>query len=107
MYNKLVGGFKMKKTIKLELLPLEKVDFLKDVNIPEGTTRDDFTFVSIQIGTKKDMTLIGAKYDNISNDELTALVFQSITESLYNKCHPETQKTVVDGKEVELTQEIQ
>ena len=97
----------MKKTIKLEVLPLAKVGFLNDVKIPEGTTKDDFSFVSIQMGKKKDMTLVGAKYSDISADELTALVFQAITEALYNKSHEETNTVLVDGKEVELKQVVQ
>lgn len=97
----------MKKTIKIEVLPLSKVGFLKDVKIPDGTTKDDFSFVSIQMGNKKDMTLVGAKYDKISDDELTAIVFKGITECLYDKCHVEDNTVVVDGKEVELKQVIQ
>lgn len=97
----------MKKTVKIEVLPLEKVSFLKDVKIPEGTTKDDFSFVSIQMGKKKDMTLVGARFDKISEDELTAIVFKGITECLYDKAHPQDNKVVVDGKEVELKQVVQ
>lgn len=96
----------MKKNIKLEILPMKKVPFLKGQSVPEGTTPDDFSFVSIKIGNKPDMTLIGAKYEDISNDELTALVFQSITEALYRKHHDED-KVIVNGEEKELKQTIQ
>ena len=96
----------MKKTIKLEIQPMTKVAFLKDQKVPDGTTPDDFTFVSIKIGNKPDMTLIGAKFEQISDDELTALVFQSITEALYRKHHDED-KVVVNGEEKELKQMIQ
>ena len=96
----------MKKTIKLELLPMKKVPFLKVQKVPEGTTMDDYTFVSIKIGSKPDMTLIGARFEPISDNELTALVFQSITEALYRKHHDED-KVIVDGKEQELKHYIQ
>ena len=96
----------MKKTIKLEIQPMKKVPFLKGQKVPEGTTIDDYTFVSIKIGSKPDMTLIGAKFEDISNDELTALVFQSITEALYRKHHDED-KVIVNGEEKELSQTIQ
>ena len=97
----------MKKTIKIELLPMAKVEFLKGQKVPDGTTPDDFSFVSIKIGSKKpDMTLIGAKFENISEDELTAVIFQGITEALYKK-HHDDDKVIVDGKEVELTKSIQ
>lgn len=96
----------MKKNIKLEILPMAKVPFLKGQKVPEGTTKDDYTFVSIKIGSKPDMTLIGAKFEPISDDELTALVFQSITEALYRKHHDED-KVIVDGKERELSKVIQ
>lgn len=97
----------MKKTIRIELLPMKKVDFLKGQKVHDGTTQDDYSFVSIKIGSKKqDMTLIGAKYSDITDSELTAIIFQGITEALYNKSKPE-EKVVVDGKEVELKQAIQ
>lgn len=96
----------MKKTIKLELLPMKKVPFLKGQKVPDGTTVDDYTFVSIKIGSKPDMTLIGAKFEPISDNELTALVFQSVTEALYRKHHDED-KVIVDGQEKELTQVLQ
>lgn len=96
----------MKKNIKLEIQPMKKVSFLKDQKVPEGTTPDDYTFVSIKIGNKPDMTLIGAKFEDISNDELTALVFQSITEALYRK-HHDDDKVIVNGEEKELKHTIQ
>ena len=85
---------------------MKKVPFLKGQKVPEGTTMDDYTFVSIKIGSKPDMTLIGARFEPISDNELTALVFQSITEALYRKHHDED-KVIVDGKEQELKHYIQ
>lgn len=96
----------MKKTIKIELLPMTKVAFLKEQQVPEGTTQDDYSYISIKVGTKTiEQALIGAKWAKLSDQELIAIVFQGITESLYN--HSKEDNTVViEGQEVELTQRV-
>ena len=83
--------------MKIVIKPANKINKMKKAPLPEGVTLEDLTYIRID----NEEACIGAKFREISKDELTACIIKSIAEALYE----DTNKVIVDGQEYELTQE--